>query len=58
VAHVTAGGGLNGAAVLNGSTVFNDGAPDLLDGGAGQDAYFASLGDVLGSSKKDDVFSI
>jgi Ca2+-binding RTX toxin-like protein len=38
--HLFHGGGQNGSFVLNPTTVFDDGAADLLTGGAGQDWFF------------------
>jgi Ca2+-binding RTX toxin-like protein len=45
-AHLTTGGGLNGAALLNASTVLDDRAADYLLAGAGRDGVFLTLGDV------------
>jgi hypothetical protein len=44
VDHLRNGGGLNGAIVLNSTTVFDDGAIDTLTGGTGRDWFFATLG--------------
>jgi hypothetical protein len=41
VNKISNGGGLNGSYVLNSTTVFDDGMPDYLYGGAGLDWYFA-----------------
>ena len=41
VSKISNGGGLNGSYVLNSTTVFDDGMPDYLYGGAGLDWYFA-----------------
>jgi RTX calcium-binding nonapeptide repeat (4 copies) len=49
VAHVTgtSSGGLNGAYVLNATTVHDDGMTDLLIGGPGKDLLFHGLGDIV-----------
>jgi Ca2+-binding RTX toxin-like protein len=48
VGHLTGslGGGLNGASLLNATTVHDDGAADVLVGGSGLDLYFAGLSDL------------
>jgi hypothetical protein len=43
----TLSGGANGGALLNASTVTDDGLANLLAGGSNQDWYFAGLFDVL-----------
>jgi hypothetical protein len=43
IAHLRTGGGLNGSFVLTTTTVKNDGAADVLTGGAGQDWFWATL---------------
>jgi Ca2+-binding RTX toxin-like protein len=45
VDHLLHGGGLS--PVLNSSTVFDDGATDVLMGGQGQDLFFADVLDLL-----------
>jgi ELWxxDGT repeat protein len=48
VNNVVNGGGLNGTNTLSaGVTVFDDGGADVLQGGAGQDLYFAGLTDTV-----------
>jgi Ca2+-binding RTX toxin-like protein len=59
VENLLAGGGLNGSTLLNGDTVHNDEASDLLISGSGLDLYFASLGDeVLGRKKTEWLIAI
>jgi hypothetical protein len=41
--HLQNGGGLNGSFVLNGTTVPDDGAADMLTGGAGRDWFWLTL---------------
>ncbi len=50
-------GGANGAFYLNPSTVHDDGAADVLDGGGGQDWFFASVAgqDLLRHKQKGEV---
>jgi hypothetical protein len=47
VSDISRGGGLNGAYVLNNTTVHNDLASDAMTGGAGRDWFFASAGDII-----------
>jgi Ca2+-binding RTX toxin-like protein len=56
LAHLTTGGGLNGAVLLNASTVHDDQAADYLLAAAGRDAYFLTLGDVaVGLARNEAV---
>ncbi|WP_020472909.1 DUF4394 domain-containing protein [Zavarzinella formosa] len=43
LAHLRLGGGLNGTAVLDSTSVFTDEAVDKLTGGAGTDWFFANI---------------
>jgi Ca2+-binding RTX toxin-like protein len=43
VNHLLHGGGLNGATVLNGTTVHSNGARNTLTGGDGLDLFFGNL---------------
>lgn len=47
VDHLRNGGGLNGAFLLNGSTVFDDGDPDSLNGQGGFDWFWAMGADTV-----------
>jgi hypothetical protein len=47
--------GSGGVPALNASTVFDDGAADVLEGGKGRDLFFASLGDLLPDRHKNEV---
>jgi hypothetical protein len=53
VGKISNGGGLNGAYVLNGTTVFANGVSDYLGGGAGLDWFFAHT-----SGKKNNANKI
>jgi Ca2+-binding RTX toxin-like protein len=59
IAHLTGGmsGGLNGAYLLNASTVHSNGLADKLYGGSGQDWYFAGLMDVLFNNATGEVIT-
>jgi RTX calcium-binding nonapeptide repeat (4 copies) len=51
-------GGVNGAYLLNASTVHGNGLADKLYGGPGLDWYFAGLMDVLFNKTSDEVVTI
>jgi hypothetical protein len=55
VAHLTSGGGLNGAYRLSADTVHDDSAIDRLEGGSGKDLYFASDLDLIAGKRSDEV---
>jgi hypothetical protein len=47
--------GSGGVPALNASTVFDDGAADVLAGGKGRDLFFASLSDSVLHRRHDEV---
>ncbi len=60
VNYLVNGGGLNGSYTLTpGVTVFDDGAGNVLDGGPGQDLFFAGLTDtVKGQQRNETVLNL
>ncbi len=55
ISKISKGGGLNGAYVLNSTTVFNNGVTDYLYGGAGLDWFFAHL---KGKKNVDKIYNL
>ncbi len=50
------GGGLNGSYALTpGVTVFDDGAVNVPDGGAGRDLFFASMTDTVLHRRANEI---
>jgi uncharacterized delta-60 repeat protein len=58
VNNLVNGGGLNGDYTLSpDNTVYDDGAVNVLEGGAGRDLYFASLIDVITGRRANETVS-
>src|SRR5262249_55761739 len=51
----TATGGINGPYFLNSSSVTADGSANSLNGGSGQDWYFAGVADLLNNQKTGEA---
>jgi hypothetical protein len=59
VACAGVGGGLNIEVLAPDGTIFNDGAVNVLDGGAGRDLFFAGLIDkILGRRANETVLFV
>ena len=52
--HLQNGGGLNGTAVLDATTVTDDGDADLIVGGSGRDWFFIGAGDLIDDLAGDE----
>ena len=57
ISHLQSGGGLNGSARLNGTTVHDDLSVDTLTGGLGQDWFWLNLSGGTALDKSDRISS-